>query len=87
MPTTLTRHAITETPQIAAMIDDAAAVWPGVSRAELLRRLIEAGHGQVAERRAADRRRRLAMIHQVSGTMPGVWPPDAVESLSQEWPG
>jgi len=86
MPTTLERHAITETPPIAAMIDDAAAVWPGLGRADLVRRLMEAGHESVTNQRTKDRRRALAAISRVSGSMPGVWPPDALQGLKEEWP-
>jgi len=86
VPTTLPRHAITETPRVAAMLDDAEAVWPGVSRADLLRRLLEAGHAHVTDKRTADRRRRLTVIAQVSGSMPDVWPADAAQGLKDEWP-
>lgn len=36
MPTTRPRHAVTETDEIAAILDEAARVWPGVSRSRLI---------------------------------------------------
>jgi len=86
MPTTLPRHAITETPPVASMLDDAADVWPGVSRADLLRRLLDLGHAQIATVLDARRSQRVAMIKKVSGSMPSVWPADAAMSLRDEWP-
>jgi len=86
MPTTLPRYAITETPTIAAMLDDAAAAWPGLSRADLVRKLIEAGHDNLISRRAASRQAELSVVTQVSGSMPGVWPADAIQALKDEWP-
>jgi len=86
MPTTLDRHTITETPPIAAMLDDAATIWPDLSRPDLLRRLMEAGHDYVTDKRADDRRRRLAALNRVSGSMPGVWPPGGTRELKEEWP-
>lgn len=81
MPTLRARHSITETPGIAAALDDAALVWPEYrgDRAELLRRLIEAGHTAVA----VDRR---ALIRASAGALSGVYPPGAAAALRDEWP-
>ena len=84
MPTTLPRHAITETPQIAAMLDDAAVVWPesADSRADLIRNLLAAGHEHVAGTAAAQHEHRVAAVREASGSMPWVWP---LGSLKDEW--
>jgi len=86
MPTTLPRHAITETPQIAAMLDDAAVLWPDASRADLIRRLLSAGHDVVTDAQTDRRRSRLAAVRAAAGSMPDVWPTNAAQSLKDEWP-
>jgi hypothetical protein len=47
MVTTLLRHSITESPEIAAAIDVGIAAMPGASRADVVRSLIRKG-AQVA---------------------------------------
>ncbi len=37
MPTTRTRHAVTETDEITEILDEAARRWPDVPRARLIR--------------------------------------------------
>lgn len=66
MPTTKPRHPVTETDEIAAVLDEAARRWPGVSRSRLIQQvLIDWRHGgrSLGARRAA--RQRLA------GSLPG----------------
>ncbi|WP_145985226.1 hypothetical protein [Mycobacterium leprae] len=45
VPTTRPRYQVTETPQVAHALDQAAKRWPGEPRSKLLRRLIEVGAG------------------------------------------
>jgi hypothetical protein len=82
MPTDLARHSITETPDVAAALDAAAAVWPGEPRGRLLRRLVLAGGESV--RVDSDNRRR--MVDKWSGFLAGAYPENAAASLKDEWP-
>ena len=82
MPTALLRHSITETPDIAAAIDDTRALWPTDNRADVLRHLVLRG----AEVARQDRAARLAAVDKWSGCMTGAFPPDAAQRLKDEWP-
>jgi hypothetical protein len=88
MPTIRRRHAITETPDIAEALDDAAVVWPELrnDRTALLRKLIEQGRLETA--RAADER--IAAVRQAirdgAGVATGDYPRQAASELKREWP-
>lgn len=82
MPTTRRRHMITETDEVGEALADAAARWPGVPPAELLRRLISEGHAAL---RASSRAEREA-VEQTSGALTGVFQPGDLEALREEWP-
>lgn len=61
MPTALPRHTITETPDVAAVLDAAANRHPGLSRQQLLKVVVlEAGAAE--ERRVEVERARLAAL-------------------------
>jgi hypothetical protein len=85
MPTTRPRHLITETDDLAAALDIAAAQWPGVSRPQLLVKLaITAAEPLAAE---AVRQRRLAAHERIAGgEFAGLYPPDYLERLREDWP-
>ena len=86
MPTTRPRHVITETEEVAQALDDAARRWPEErSRAKLLLRLVREGHRVVAgehERRATTRRDAVA---RTSGALTGVYGPDYLSALREDW--
>jgi hypothetical protein len=88
MPTVRQRHMITETIEIERAIKSAARAWPEIAdeRAELLRRLIEAGatsiEAQNSERIALKRK----AIIQNAGGFSGMWPDNWREELRNEWP-
>jgi len=82
MPTTLARHMITETPEIAAALDAAALVWPGETRADLVRRLVTASAAQMLVSPAQRRR----MVEQWAGGCPGSYTDDWDERRKAEWP-
>ncbi|MDR1189516.1 MAG: hypothetical protein LBK95_19040 [Bifidobacteriaceae bacterium] len=87
MPTSLPRHAITETRQIAAAIDLGASNWPGArGRADVARLLLLEGAESLRRRRYAERASREAALTRWAGAMPGVFPPGAVATLHEEWP-
>lgn len=86
MPTTRPRHFVTETDDLANALDSAARRWPGLSRPQLLVRLaLEGGRvtGMAQEER---RQRRLAAVRQHSGVLTGVYEPDYLHKLRDEWP-
>ncbi len=88
MPTTRPRHMITETNRLADGIDAAALIWPESAgeRAELLRRIIEAGL-EVTEKRAMEQRiQRIAAVNKAAGSLSGIWPENWREELRDEWP-
>jgi hypothetical protein len=78
---------ITETDEVAAALDAAAERWPEVrSRRELLLRLVERGRGVIERDRAEEVERRRAAIRHTSGALTGVYEPDYLERLRDDWP-
>jgi hypothetical protein len=79
---------ITETDEVRDALDRAARVWPDLrgDRAALLRRLLEYGTRHVVSLDDERRTSRLTVIRETSGSMPGVWPDDAVARMRDEWP-
>ncbi|WP_052226277.1 hypothetical protein [Microbacterium mangrovi] len=88
MPTLRARHMITETDEIRAAIDEAAAFWPDAAgnRAELVRRLLLQGAPSALETETRRRIAFLASVDDAAGSMRGVYPNDAARSLTEEWP-
>ena len=77
---------VTETDELAAALDSAAARYPGQSRAQLLTRLALEGQ-RGAERAHEDRRRqRLDVLRAHSGALTGAYGAHYLERLRQEWP-
>jgi len=79
---------ITETDEVAAALDDAAARWPedAGNRTRLLAHLVAEGHRAVAAeqgRRAAHRQDAVGMT---SGVLSGVYGPDYLSELRSDWP-
>jgi hypothetical protein len=86
MPTTRPRHFVTETDDLAAALDAAAARWPDLPRAQLLVRLALEGHRAAQRAHEARHRRRLAALRTHSGALTGVYGPDYLQRLREEWP-
>ncbi len=82
MPTTRPRHTITETDELARLLDDAAQRWPGESRARLLVRLAEEG----AQAREDEVARRREAIERHAGAFTGMYPPGYLEEQRKDWP-
>jgi hypothetical protein len=77
---------VTETDELAAALDFAAARYPGLSRAQLLTRLALEGHRTAQHAQDARRRQRLDALRAHSGTLTGAYGPRYLERLRQEWP-
>ena len=87
MPTTRPRLTITETDNVAAALDAAAAHWPEVrSRRELLLRLVEQGREVIDRDRDGAIEHRREAIRRTSGALTGVYEPGYLERLRDDWP-
>lgn len=86
MPTTRPRHFVTETDDLARALDVAATRWPGLSRAQVLVQLALEGHRAAQQARDERLNRRLAALRKHSGTLTGVYGPDYLDRLREEWP-
>jgi hypothetical protein len=87
MPTDRPRLTITETDDVAEAIDLAAERWPETpSRRELLLRLVEQGRGVIERERDQQTDRRRGAIRSTSGALTGVYEPEYLERLREDWP-
>jgi hypothetical protein len=86
VPTTRPRIMVTETDELAAALDAAAARYPGLSRAQLLTRLALEGHGAAQEAQGERRRHRLDVLRAHSGRLTGTYGPRYLDQLREEWP-
>ena len=86
MPTTRPRHFVTETDDLAEALNEAASRWPGLSRSQLLVRLALEGHHAAERSRDERRRRRLEAIRTYRGCLTGVYGPDYLKHLREDWP-
>lgn len=86
MPTTRPRFFVTETDELASALDAATARWPGLSRAQVLVRLALVGAAieEAAERDRRERRVKAVAAH--AGMFTGLYPPDYLDKLRQDWP-
>jgi hypothetical protein len=82
VPTTRARHLLTETDDLAAAIDAASPLYPGESRAGVLRHLALAG----AEALAEGRRQHREIVHARAAGFPGLYRPNSRDELRDEWP-
>lgn len=88
VPTARPRHTITETDAVAEAIDLAAERWPEdrAARQRLLLRLVHAGHDALAAQQARAVTRRRSAITQTSGILSGIYRPDELQRLRDDWP-
>jgi hypothetical protein len=83
MPTTRPRYTLTDTGALREQLDAAQRRWPKVrDRKELLLRLADAGQKAIA-REAEERRRAIA---KTAGALTGIYRPDELKRLREDWP-
>jgi len=83
MPTTRPRYTLTDTGVLREQLDAAQRRWPDVrDRKELLLRLADAGQKAIA-RETEDR---LNAIRQSAGALTGIYRPDELKRLREDWP-
>jgi len=86
MPTTRSRHQVTETPDVARALDVAARRWPNEARSKLLIRLVQAGGDALAEGRSEEADHRLAVLDATSGKYADVFTDAYLAELREDWP-
>jgi hypothetical protein len=83
VPTAKPRYTVTDTGDLSQQLDDAQRRWPDTrNRKDLLLRLAAAGRDAIA--READER--AAAIEETAGALTGVYRPDELERLRDDWP-
>ena len=81
MPTTRPRHLLTETDEIAEAIDAAMPLYPGASRADILRRLIHIGFETIADQQVRHR----IVVRELAGRYRGLYPAGYLDDLREDW--
>jgi len=84
MPTHRPRHQITEIPEVAHAIDQAARRWPGEPRSKLLIRLVLQGARSLEPDLQRDRREQA--ITTTSGKYAEAFGDGYLETLREDWP-
>ncbi len=83
MPTTKPRYTVTDTGELSDLLDRAQRRWPEVKdRKQLLLKLAVAGQAAI-ESDGDDRR---AAVAQTAGVLSGVYEPNELERLRDDWP-
>lgn len=89
MPTQRARVTITESDDVARMLDEAGERWPAdrAHRARLLMRLAERGAEAIRDDEAARRRDWPARVRELAGAAgPDAYPPGYLRGLRDDWP-
>jgi len=87
MPTTRTRHMITESDELAESLDKAILIWPECrTRTELLRKILDEGSKAIELKAAALSTQRQDALKRLIDAGTGMWPEDFDEQRKSEWP-
>ena len=88
MPTEHRRHAITETEDISGALKIARRAWPELADkpGALLRQLILVGRNTLAHNQTAVDDQRQQAIDETTGALAGVFGPNYLEELREDWP-
>ena len=86
MPTIRQRHILTETDDIAEAIDVGATLYPGESRADVLRHLVHLGAETIAETIAERQDGHRRAVVDNAGRHPGLYPAGYLDELREDWP-
>jgi hypothetical protein len=89
VPTSRARLTITETDDVARMLDEAAERWPEdrVHRARLLKRLAERGAEAARAESVARRSAWAALVETTAGAAgPDAYPERYLDELRGDWP-
>lgn len=88
MPTTRPRHVITESDELARALDEAAKRWPEDRghRSRLLTHLLREGHRAVTAQHEHTTRSRRETVTATSGILTGVYEPNYLGALREDWP-
>lgn len=88
MPTTKRRHVVTESDEVAAALHDAAKVWPedALRPGRLMARLLREGHKAIQNEQQRALSARIQAVDGAAGCMSGVYGPDYLRLLRDEWP-
>lgn len=83
VPTTHPRYTVTDTGSLREQLDRAQRRWPDVEdRRQLLLRLVAAGRESI-EREASER---ATAVRDTAGSLTGIYEPDELERLREDWP-
>jgi hypothetical protein len=83
MPTTKPRYTVTDAGEVTAMLDAAQRRWPQVTdRKALLLLLARTGRDAIE----SDEAKRRAAVAETAGMLSGVYRPDELERLREDWP-
>ncbi len=83
MPTNKPRYMLTDTGELSDLLDAAQHRWPDVAdRKALLLRLAAAG----VEAIATDAEKRLEDVNATAAALTGLYEPDELERLREDWP-
>lgn len=88
MPTAHRRHAVTETDEIGRALEVARRTWPDLADkpGALLRQLILVGQNTLAHDAATVAMNRRRVIDETAGALAGVYGPDYLHDLREDWP-
>jgi hypothetical protein len=88
MPTARPRIVVTETDELARVLDLARKRWPAdaSSPSRLLLHLVEAGRDAIAEEERHIVEERREVIRANAGAGSGLYDPGYLEQLREDWP-